>query len=176
MFNEFLNQISNSDLRNVASHWIEARGPKLMPAWADINPKAIAKQLKYTWAYHYRREDRSFIGRLAGTFIETRVHQSFHGHTMEEMFSGSELEWIKRCCQRVVDSKALHCGSGGMATIVHPLGVGERIVMPLSTDGSNVDGVIGATVYPESVETSVMDFYEREFWLPLDVVNLKKSP
>ncbi len=164
---EYLKQISHPDLRQVANHWFDARGQRLMPAWEDIRPQAIAHQLKYTWAYRYQRESQQFIGRLAGVSIEARVHKSFRGHPMEDMFSGKELDWIRRCCLRVINSKSLHCGSGPIIAGAHPLGMGERIVMPLATDGVNADGVLGATIYPESAENSVMDFYEREIWLPL---------
>lgn len=171
MFESFLNAITHEKLKGLAVHWNQARGLRPMPSWKDINPRDIAAQLPIAWSFAYHASDNTFIGRLAGTRIESVVGKSFRGKNMSELFSGDEYQWLHLTCLRVVITKALHCGSGSpLSGHLMPM-FGERIIMPLSTDGFLVDGLLGGTVYPDLGPThkSPVNFYERESWFPIPI-------
>ena len=57
--------IVSENLRAVAGHWRTARGQNRLPAWSDIRPSAIAKQLLIVWSYTYDAEQDEFVGRSA---------------------------------------------------------------------------------------------------------------
>lgn len=169
MIENFLDVITHEKLKGLAAHWDQARGSNPMPAWKDICPRDIAVQLPLTWSFAYHEQEDKFIGRLAGDRIESVVGKSFRGINMCELFSGHEYEWLYLTCKRVVITRALHCGSGSPLSGHLIPTFGERIVMPLSTDGLRVDGILGATVYPDlgAGGKSPVNFYEREWWFPI---------
>ena len=88
---------------------------------------------------------------------------------MSELFVDQELEWIGQICRRVVGVPAIHYGVGTIATPDNTQGIGERLILPLSTDGIFADAVIGATVYPQvgGLRKAHLDFYERDYWFTL---------
>jgi len=146
-FTNFLERIEDSDLRAVALHWNEARQSKLMPAWNDIDPAKIRRQLGIVWAYRYDHASASFIARLAGEEIERAFGKTFRGKPMRELFPASEFEDMFRRHLRIVADPCFLHGAGFVFDNLGQSGTGERIAMPLADDGVRADGIFGATKY-----------------------------
>ena len=146
-FAEFEQVIKAPALRKVAQHWNEVRASKAIPDWNDIRPACIAAQLSIIWAYRYDRSNDVLIGRLAGDQIEKVFGMTFRGTPMEVLYPSREFPRMFNCFRRVVCEPALYIEDGKVFEAIDHYGFGERIAMPLSSDGKQGDGIIGATVY-----------------------------
>jgi hypothetical protein len=146
-FQEFLASIEHADLRHVAEHWATARGAKRMPAWRDIDPLQMPKQLPIVWSWRYDRRSGEFFGRLAGEAIEAIFGKSFRRAKMEKLFPPDQYPTIYERHQKVVLDPCLCRGSGRVFRHLDRFGLGERVIMPLAEDGQNGDGLFGATIY-----------------------------
>jgi hypothetical protein len=146
-FQAFLAGIEHPELRHVARHWAEACRSRPMPAWQDIDPHAIARQLRIVWSWAYDREAAEFTYRLAGEEVRALVGKSARrGAKMAEIFTAAEYRVSYDRNKRIVlGPSLLHC-AGRIAIEFNRHQFGEFVVMPLSTDGRHTDGVFGAVI------------------------------
>jgi hypothetical protein len=166
-FQDFQAGIVSPDLQAIAAHWDAARGGKRIPAWSDIDPVAIARQLRHVWAWKYERETQEFIGRLAGDEIIRAFGKSPRGRKMTEFFAPEVYRAFFPWHQRIVLEPAFLHGAGKVYSRVDRNFTGERIMLPLSEDGTTGDGILGATVYlasagvgaASSFDSEKLDFY-----------------
>ncbi len=146
-FQDFLTKIEAVELRAIALHWDAVRGTRRMPGWKDIDPAAIAPYLRLVWSWKYDSVSDTFTGRLAGDSIVEVFGESLRGKTMQEFFRGRQYERIFARHKRVVSEPAFAHGSGPVFIHAGRHGRGERIIMPLASDGVHGDGIFGATIY-----------------------------
>jgi hypothetical protein len=109
---EFLQRIEHEQLREVANHWNAARRGRLMPAWGDIEPLAIAPHLPIVWAWKYNRAADRFTGRLAGEEINAAFGKSLRGVDMAEFFQDFHYDEIFARHRRVVTEPCCAHGYG----------------------------------------------------------------
>lgn len=146
-FAAFRDTLSSTALKNIASHWNEARAGRQMPSWGDISPARISAHLSIVWSYKFDLATVVFTGRLAGDRIEQVYGKSVRGATLREIFPCQTYPWARTLLDRVVKEPALHRGHGPVFRGFDRYGLGERIVLPLADDGVIADGVLGATEY-----------------------------
>jgi hypothetical protein len=150
MLSEFIQLISTPSLRAVAMHWDDVRRVKRMPSWEDLQPKAIGSQLAIAWSLKYDRSNGSFTGRLAGDRIARLVGKDFRGLPLAQSQSSASFASMHPLLTRVVLEPAAFCGFGMVFKQADRLVKGERLILPLSTNGQEADGLIGATEYESS--------------------------
>lgn len=169
-FDQFSQSIGSPALRAVMLHWNAARGGKKMPAWEDLDPKAMVPQLPLVWAYRFERETGEFIGRLAGEKIAQAYGKSFRGLTLAEIHTSPERYGQARALlTRVIQEPAIFRGRGRVYQLQGEFQTGERIILPLAGDGASGDGVFGAT---ETGTVPVMNqpvqgYYDAGDWFSL---------
>ncbi len=146
-FQVFFDSITAPELRAIAGHWCQVRGTRRMPAWNDIDPIAIGRNLRFVWSWKYDRAADSFTGRLAGEDIVRAFGKSPRGLPMTEFFTPDVYQVFFPWHRRIVVEPALLHGTGLIYSRVNRNFSGERIMMPLAEDGATGDGIIGATVY-----------------------------
>jgi hypothetical protein len=146
-FQGFTQSITAPELRAIAAHWDKARGSRRMPAWSDIDPVAIGRNLRYIWSWKYDRDTDSFTGRLAGEDIVRAIGKSMRGLPMTEFFTPDVYEVFFPWHRRIVVEPAFLRGTGLIYSRVNRNFSGERIMMPLADDGTLGDGIVGATLY-----------------------------
>lgn len=144
-FETFYRSIESPLLRAVAAHWNEARGSRLMPAWADIRPRSIKGQLPAVWSYKFDARSSRFTGRLSGDRITQIIGKDLRGLPLEAVQPPDAFGWVYANLLRVVTEPALYHGAGHVFRQMARAGAGERIVLPLGR--SIGDGVLGATEY-----------------------------
>ncbi len=145
MLDTFLDSIASPALKAVASHWLAARGDRLMPSWQQIKPSQIAPHLPILWAYRYDRDTGQFTGRLAGDRITQGMGKSFRGVPLEKVHSGGALSWARERLMRGVGEPACYLSQGMLFRQAERIGRGERIGLPLADDGVHGDGILGAS-------------------------------
>ena len=118
-----------------------------MPAWGDIRPSRLMGQLPMIWAYSYDRATDTFTGRLAGDRIERIFGKGFRQTPLTEIFPPSEYQDVFQRAKRVVGEPALLRGEGLVFKQLNKFGYGERIMLPLASDGVHADGILGCTEY-----------------------------
>ncbi len=166
-FQEFEQAIMSPALKHVAEHWNNARGARAMPSWNDIQPSQIAAELPIIWSYKYDRTADAFTGRLAGDQIAKIFGKSFRGIPMAEIYPDKDFWRLFVRSKRVVCEPALYRGEGMVFSHVDHYGHGERIMMPLASDGIVGDGILGATKYQSVGGPPATDLLEREVWFSL---------
>lgn len=168
-FEAFERKIVAPSLKQIAHHWKEARGSHVLPGWNDIRPSAIAAYLPIIWSYKYDRRSDSFTGRLAGDTIEAVFGKSFRGTAMRDLFTPDGFSFYFARHRRVVLESCFFHGLGSVFLPLSRVGIGGRIVMPLSDSGTESDGILGATLYnPSAVQPGgKADRIEIEEWFTL---------
>jgi len=146
-FSNFCQIISSTALKAVAVHWNEARAERRMPSWGDIRPSRISAHLPIVWAFKYDSQTREFTGRLAGQQIEHILSICIRGLPLSDVFSDNAFPWAQKLFSRVVLEPAMCRSSGHVFQQYNRLGIGERIILPLSADGTICDGILGASQY-----------------------------
>lgn len=129
------------------AHWLDlsrARGGGV-PLRAQIDPAAIAPLLSCT--YICERTGADIRYRLAGAQIEQVLGASVRGMTLPEIFHDPlALEVIGGIYNSIMDGPSLAFGRGQVYVRLDRISFGTRLVLPLSSDGSAVDMLIGVTV------------------------------
>ena len=142
-----------------------------MPAWQDLRPQAMAAHLSIVWSYRYDRVSRSFTGRLAGDKIARLFGKNFRGIPLHRgARARSDRDHPCGPEPRRPRAGALHRGWGKVLKQLDQFGIGERIMLPLGSDGMNADEVLGATDYrlPQLVPgIPVQSISECEQWFSL---------
>lgn len=169
-FQTFCDSISAPSLKAVAIHWNEARESRMMPSWTDIRPRAIAKQLSIVWSFKYDHDSDSFTCRLAGERISRFFGKNLRGVSLIEVQPPEAFEPVHALLTRIVQMPATYRGAGQVFRQRDHYTAGERIILPLSSDGEFGDGILGATEYQSPYPIKglpVETFSENESWFQL---------
>ncbi len=143
----FTIDVSDARLAALWRHWLAARGGHAMPSRTAIDPAAIVNVLPYIYVYDFRSDSGRFFNRFAGEHIYNTSGVRGGRRFLDELFTLPVSETIRGWFMRVV----------GIPSVAH-MGVavkyasgdeipGERLILPLSSDGRTADGLIGASVY-----------------------------
>jgi len=165
----FIAGIESPALRDLAKHWSEARGGKPMPSWSDLSSSALSPHLKLLWGYHFDRRKSEFTGRLAGTHIKRWLGPNFCNVKLSDIHPPHIVMEAHAFLAKVVTTPGVGLCSGRLFTIGggHTV-TGERLALPLATDGTSADGILGASdyIYP-SVSGLVELIHENIRWCAL---------
>jgi hypothetical protein len=146
-FSEFESWITEPGLKQVATHWHEVCRGRAMPSWSDLNPARMAANLSNVWSFRYDAAADEFYGRLVGESIARHIGKDFRGLKLAESYPADAVGWVRRIFKRVVGEPALYGHHGVMYRQLERSGSGERIILPLSSDGRTADGLLGATMF-----------------------------
>jgi hypothetical protein len=156
-YERFRRSIEEPALIAVAEHWNAARSDRRMPSWQDIDPTAIREHLPIVWSWRWDPEPQTFVGRLAGEEIIAVLGVNPRGKRLEECFPPDAREAVLQRYRRVMEGPELMRSHGRVFRLAGGHGMGERIVLPLAADGSEGDGIIGATVYRLGMRPTASD-------------------
>jgi hypothetical protein len=171
-FSAFESGIKAPALKDVAAHWHEVRKDRAMPSWSDLKPSRIAAHLSNVWSFRYDAGADDFFGRLVGERIGRHIGKDFRGLRLADAYPAEAIGWAMGVFQRVVREPALYAYAGVMFTQMEKPGDGERIMMPLSSDGKTADGLLGATMFGpmhNAPMTLVMPSPDDERWFGVKV-------
>jgi hypothetical protein len=170
----FRSRISSPALLQILDHWQEVRMERLLPSWSQIVPSRIAAHLTRTWAFKYDPVSDEFTARLAGNCITTAFGISFRGTKLNEIHPPHILMEVHSRMLRVIRRPALSLASGPLFRVSGYVGLGDRMMLPLATDGLSGDGILGVSAYdavPSYVKGPVEVLLDgEEELLPLNTV------
>jgi hypothetical protein len=146
-FEAFERAIGSPALKRVALHWIEIRGAGRLPVWTAFRPATIAIRLPLVWSSAYDRGSDKFKGRLSGNFIDQAFGRNLRGVPMSDLCAPCDHPRFFERSKRVVCEPAFFCGEGMVFAHKDRYGQGERVMMPMSSDGMTGDGFLAATDY-----------------------------
>ena len=166
-FSAFEQSIESHALKRVAHHWNEVRGARAMPGWTSLRLSQIEKLMPIIWAYRYDRAADRFIGLQAGVNIEQIFGRTITGTPMEELYPAKDYPRLFERAKRVACGPGFYRGIGMVFSHLDHSGNGERIMLPLASDGVHGDGVLGATVYQFFLGARVEAVAEHDNWYEL---------
>jgi hypothetical protein len=147
-FSEFRGRVESAALQAIADHWLQACKDKPMPAWSDLSPSGLAPHFKRLWAFKYDRTVGEFTARLAGNRAMVGFGKSFRGTPLKELHPPHIFELAQAHMTKVVTERTAYYCSGKLFKAGSQEIEGERIMLPLASDGLRGDGVLGATDFP----------------------------
>ncbi|MGH6877952.1 MAG: hypothetical protein ACREHV_11340, partial [Rhizomicrobium sp.] len=103
--------------------------------------------LPIVWSWKYDKDTDTFTGRLAGETIIEALGANLRGKRLQDFFAAEWYPTVSRRNRRIVTEPALVREYGQVFLHANSYGLGERIIMPLATDGIHGDGIFGATIY-----------------------------
>ena len=163
--------IESPSLKAVAAHWQAARSGTEMPSWQRLKPSHIAQHLSIVWAYRFDRINRQFIGRLAGDRISECFGKNFRGARLQDIHPPHGFEISHAAMSKVALTPAIYLNRGPLFAYMGRVVPGERLMLPLASDGRTCDGVLGASQYPKlpfiGKDAPVEVISDDEVWTPL---------
>jgi hypothetical protein len=109
-------------------------------------------------------------GRLAGNRIARLIDKNFRGLALEQAQTPAAFGAMQPILSRVVTEPAIYLGSGNIFQYEHAFMAGERLLPPLATNGTDSDGLLGATEYErdENIAMGVQPAVDVSSWFDLD--------
>ncbi|WP_162917289.1 PAS domain-containing protein [Dongia deserti] len=133
------------DLLEMYAYWQHKRGPRPMPARADIEPAEIKRLLPGMLLVDVQRtQDGSldFVYRLVGTReVEMRGHDPT-GKRVVEAFYGKSADTVTTCYSRVVETRCPFLDDDCYHLPGQEWSPSATIYLPLSNDGALVNMVL----------------------------------
>ena len=128
-----------------------------MPARTDIDPVALDAALPILWLCDYEADTERFRCRLAGEKISGLYGGPIAGRYVEDIIETDRVAEVMTRYRRVVSEPAIGHAAGRVYLHRDRRLVGERILLPLATDGETADGVLGATSFRWPIGVPVGD-------------------
>ncbi len=149
-------QLSDRRLALFLEHYLDVRGPRLMPRRNDIDALRLGPVLPYIWLSDYEEAQGTFRYRLAGEEVNAVFGTRITGLLLSDMVMGERFSAVNSLFLRVLTERmALHA-EGPVYRCTDKMTLGERLVLPLSSDGVTADGLVGVTVRGESVDLTTV--------------------
>lgn len=146
-FTQFTQVIASPALLAIARHWNQARDDKLMPSWADLSSSALAPHFQLLWGFQYDPQSDEFTGRLAGAHVTEWLGANFWGARLQDIHSPRVEKEARHFFHKIISGPAAGRCSGRLFVMGDHTALGERIALPLSSDGVHADAILGATEY-----------------------------
>ena len=146
-FEAFSRAITSPVLQQSALRWDRARGDHPLPAWENMTLGDAAAQISLIWVYRYDIQTGRFTGRLAGDRITKGLGKNLRGLPLDDAHSAKDFLWVHRYLTRVVREAMGYRSAGRLFQQAGRFVEGERIALPLASDGMRADGVLGASDY-----------------------------
>ena len=148
----FIEAVSDQRLAALYSYWSSKRGPRAMPARADIDPGELRRLLPHILLIDVVAGGEDFRYRLVGTEIERHIGRPVTGRLISEVLCGRYLAYIRSLHQRVIAEAAPvysennfnaghNAGQGGLAEIAD-FKRASRLMLPLAKDGASIDMIL----------------------------------
>jgi len=170
-FTVFRGRIVSATLASIADHWRSASGNKQIPLWSELNPSWIARHLTRVFAFTYDRTSRSVTRAFAGGQLLENLPGNLRGTPVQLLQDPRLAVRMHLTVSRVVLDRTFYRGTGKLFKQGDHIVEGERIVLPMSTDGIVSDGALGASDFDNAAVEDAIEpvevLHDIEEWYPL---------
>jgi len=144
---ENADSLSSERLQRLYRHWAKLKADRFAPARGDLNPSEMKDQLGWIWLMDVVDGGEDFRFRMGGDRVVQFFGRRLSGETLKNVvpaapaFFGRFLDLVTMATQ-----KRAPVAGGPAQTAYQPrayLEV-EALLLPLSDDGANVTGIMGA--------------------------------
>lgn len=149
-----LSVVHEPKMHDLYRYWEGKRRGRPMPARVDIDPLDLRRQLANLILVDVAGSPPQFRIRLAGTDIVSRYGAELTGKVLDDIDLGSDLAAIKEQYEETVLKRTPTYCRHSIETKNHKFLRYERMLMPLSADGSTVNMLLGG-IYPLPSEIGV---------------------
>ncbi|GAB4372114.1 MAG: hypothetical protein Kow00114_33400 [Kiloniellaceae bacterium] len=151
------------------AHYLEVRGSRRMPSRRDIDATRLGPVLPIIWVNTYEPASGSFRYRLAGEEVNEIFGGSVAGRLLSDFVVGERYVATNNNFLKVIGEQVALLASGPVYRCADRIAMGERLALPLSSDGVTADGIIGATARDALVDFDAASMSQQvtEF-VPLD--------
>ncbi|GAB4232673.1 MAG: hypothetical protein Tsb0032_38620 [Kiloniellaceae bacterium] len=161
--------IESERLRLLLEHYLAVRDGKRMPSRQDIDATCLGPVLSIIWVNEYEPATGTFRYRLAGEEVNEIFGGSVAGRLLSEFVIGDRFDATNRNFLKVMAEQAALLASGPVYRCTDRIALGERLVLPLSSDGVTADGLIGATARDVLVDLQQASMSQQKTtFIPLD--------
>ncbi|GAB4370020.1 MAG: hypothetical protein Kow00114_30110 [Kiloniellaceae bacterium] len=149
----FLEQVDDERLVAAYRYWDALRGTRFAPAYAEVDPVDIPKLLRHLLVIEVEpsASGRRYRYRLCGTAVEEHFGIAMRGHYIDTLMQGSYRSYIEGLYDRLVERR---CPVYSVSTYDDRMMQTKRLMLPLSSDGVQVDKVLAAQVFFRSAHLS----------------------
>src|ERR1043165_2096375 len=137
----FLSRIQSPELRAVFKFWEICRGHRTFPSWPQLEGRLHVLKSEQIWAFSHDPKVGEFTARFARNIPITGFGKSFHGTRLRELHSSQSYEIAHANFLRILTEPACCRWSGRLFKVGDQIVEGERILMPIGSEGSLPDGI-----------------------------------
>lgn len=141
-------EISQWQLKGLLDYWLEVHPKNGFPSRTDIDPIRMPRILPFITMTNVERDPFRLRFRLVGTAVNAAFGEEFTGKYFDDVFPNfsSSVGYLQR--KQVVD-EGIPIHYRGQGTLRYNLEFKsvEWILLPLASDGKNVDIIISAISY-----------------------------
>jgi hypothetical protein len=134
-------------LRAVLAYWEEKRRDRPMPRRGDIDPIELRAVLSHLQITEVIDGGSRFRYRLVGTAIVEAFGAEFTGRYVDELISGERDTFVHACYRAVCASRRPAFVRSKYATTKNIDLTANRMLVPLSEDGTGVNQILGALTF-----------------------------
>jgi hypothetical protein len=137
--------VENRTLHRLIGYWLDQRGERPMPGLGDVDPIDISWALGQIWLCDYVAESGRYRYRLAGEKINAFWGRSIAGIHLDEIVPPDRLKSVTDKVHMVSKLPAIVHDRVCLSLTEEIAKNGERLILPLSDDGVNVNALLGAS-------------------------------
>lgn len=154
--------LKSPKLQILLDHYREVGGEKRMPSRRDIDPLQLGPVLPIIWLNEYEPAAGTFRYRLGGEAVNAVSGGSVAKRLLSDFVVGERFEVVNENFLKVLREEAALVTSGPLYRCSDRIGIGERLVLPLSSDGVTADGLLGATARDTLVDVNSISMSEQK--------------
>ena len=151
----FYDQISSPIIKRAYSYVMGNRSISGLPSRSEIDPIHMSEYLDHVELLDVINGGETFRYRIAGGAIEQIFHSKMQGRMLEDIFTGDVLSFKLVMFRRCVENRTVILSNDTLERGGELLLKYERLLIPLSPDGTLVNILFGCT-YPMKIRASTL--------------------
>lgn len=142
----FREEIGDKKLRALLMFWEEHRGTNGFFLRESLDPSKIRHLLPHIFIMDILEEGYHFRYRLIGTFIQDKIGTKIEGMLVNDFRTGPLASHLNTLFGTSARTHVPGLGHSVLPGESFPLATYTRLALPMSTDGKNVDQILGGWV------------------------------
>jgi hypothetical protein len=161
--------IKSQRLRRLLDHYLDVRGDRAMPSRRDIDATRLGPVLSIIWINEYEADAGTFRYRLAGEGVNNIFGTSVSGRLLSDFIAPGRFEVTNESFLKVIREASALVANGPVYRCTDRIAIGERLALPLSSDGVTADSIIGATECETMVDFKTVTMSQQQvIYIPIE--------